>query len=140
MGELKTLPQSKYTSQLTIMTNDNNSIEPKTLDTRVTKLENFISERLDGMIDGKVQLIENYFSKKIQETEDYLENKIHELDSEFDSRIDEVRNEIPDTYDMESNIEAIEDGLSNLESRVDETEEKIDTLDNSLCVYLDLNG
>ena len=75
----------------------------KALEDRVTKLENFITERLDEIIDDKVL-----------SSETYLEEKIQDLDGRLDSEIDELRSEIPD-YDLD-------DCISDLAMRIEDLE------------------
>ena len=59
------------------MTNNNKELEA--LETRITKIERFISERLDKVIDGKIQLIETYFIKKINKLEERIDSEIDEV-------------------------------------------------------------
>ena len=96
------------------MTNKNKEL--KTLETRITKLEKFILERLDKAIDGKIQLIESYFIKKIDE-----------LDNRIDSEIDDVRSDIPD--DCDSEINNLEHDVNSLDRRVDDIERRLSDLE-----------
>ena len=96
------------------MTNNNKKLEA--LETRITKLENFISERLDKVIDGKIQLIESYFIKKIDE-----------LNNRIDSEIDDVRGDIPDDCDSETNN--LEHEVNSLDRRVDDIERRLSDLE-----------
>ncbi len=87
----------------------------KALEDRITELEKFIAEQLDQLID-----------QKILNSEKYLEEKINEVSESLGDEIDDVRSDIPDTYDLESDIENVRDDLSDrinqLESRVGDLE------------------
>ena len=85
---------------------------------RIAQLEKFISERLDRLVENK-----------IQQTEEYLEDKIDELSTNLDSQIEDVRSDIPDTYDLESSIEDVENDISSLDSRVDEHDRRLADLE-----------
>lgn len=91
--------------------------ENETLETRVTKLEKFIEERLDSVVNHK-----------INNTEGYLLEKIDELRENLESEIDDVRDEIPETYDLDSRIELNERQIEDYHERIVKLEDELELI------------